>query len=81
MLLQSHNNIIRLLPALPAAWKDGEVKGLCARGGFEISMQWKNHQLIKATVYSKQGGKSKLIYNNIEKQINIKRGETLALKL
>jgi alpha-L-fucosidase 2 len=80
MLLQSHNNIIRLLPALPASWKNGYVKGLCARGGFEISMLWQNKQLISAKVYSKKGGKSKLIYNNKEQELNLKPGEILNLK-
>ena len=55
MLLQSQENYIELLPALPLAWTDGKVKGLCARGGFEVSMQWENHQLIQTTIYSKKG--------------------------
>ena len=40
MLIQSHNNVIRLLPALPKEWSRGEVKGFCARGGFVIDMKW-----------------------------------------
>lgn len=62
MLLQSQEDFIELLPALPAAWKDGVITGLCARGGFVIDMQWKNSKLVKATLLSKKGGACKLKY-------------------
>ncbi len=81
MLLQSHNGIIRLLPALPQEWAEGEVSGLCARGGFEVSMKWKNHLLIQATIYSKNGGESDLIYNGKKERISLKAGEKKEIKL
>ncbi len=55
MLLQSNDSSIELLPALPLEWGEGNIKGLCARGGFEVSMQWKENKLTRATILSNAG--------------------------
>ena len=60
MLLQSHDGAVHLLPALPDAWQEGEVKGLQARGAFTVDMTWKEGTLQEAVVTSKIGGKLRL---------------------
>ncbi|HPN58031.1 MAG TPA: glycoside hydrolase family 95 protein [Chitinophagaceae bacterium] len=60
MLVQSHLDHIQLLPALPAAWKEGQVKGLLARGNFVVNIAWNNGQLSDASITSNKGGICKI---------------------
>ncbi|MFA6456451.1 MAG: glycoside hydrolase family 95 protein [Bacteroidota bacterium] len=77
MLLQSHEGVIDLLPALPAAWNDGEVKGLCARGGYVVDEKWKNGKLTHATIYSKVDGSCKVKYNSKITELVARKNSTI----
>ncbi len=78
MLLQSHLNEIQLLPALPSKWKDGHVRGLIARGAFEVEMFWKDGKLTKAFITSKAGNICKLRTNQNSAVKDIKTTNTTA---
>ncbi|EGU63741.1 Gram-positive signal peptide protein, YSIRK family [Streptococcus australis ATCC 700641] len=69
MLLQSHTGYIAPLPALPDAWKDGQISGLVARGNFEVSMKWKEKNLESLAFLSHAGGDLVVDYPDIESSI------------
>ncbi len=60
MLLQSHTGEIALLPALPSAWPEGQVRGLRARGCVEVSIRWKDHQAVSALLRTLTDGKRRV---------------------
>jgi alpha-L-fucosidase 2 len=84
MLLQSQETtadgqfVLELLPALPKAWHTGTVRGLLARGGFEVDIAWQDGQLTSATVRSLSGVPGRLRYGKVTRDLAIKKGETLA---
>jgi hypothetical protein len=82
LLLQSRSGEIELLPALPAAWPNGSVKGLRAQGGFEVDLRWKEKRLHSATFRSSLGGKVLVRYGDGQQTIDLAAGKskTLALK-
>jgi alpha-L-fucosidase 2 len=80
MLLQSSENEIRLLPALPDAWESGSVKGICARGGYEISMDWAQKKLKNLVIYAKADGKTLLICGNKQKEVILKKGQKMEIE-
>ncbi|HOO83852.1 MAG TPA: glycoside hydrolase family 95 protein [Prolixibacteraceae bacterium] len=79
MLLQSHANEIHLLPALPAQWGSGSVKGLKARGNFEVDMEWENGKLIMATVKSLSGLPATVRLGNQITSFDMAKGQTIRL--
>ncbi|WP_321474865.1 glycoside hydrolase family 95 protein [uncultured Paludibaculum sp.] len=64
MILQSHMGEVHLMPALPDAWPNGSVRGLCARGGFEVDLSWKGGALARVEIRSKHGGECRLRYRD-----------------
>ena len=84
MLIQSTlkdgKAVIELLPAAAEAWNEGFVSGLCARGGFEVSFEWKNGTVRDCSIKSKTGGTVTLLYNGQQKTLKLKAGQTQAIK-
>ncbi|WP_291598257.1 glycoside hydrolase N-terminal domain-containing protein [Bacteroides sp.] len=81
MLLQSHMGFIQLLPALPDAWRNGSITGICAKGNFEVSISWKEGKLEKATFLSKSGAPCKVKYGDDELMFKTTKGKIYEMVL
>lgn len=75
LLMQSKADKIYLLPALPDAWDSGTVQGICARGGFELDIEWKDHQLTRTAIRARVDGKTTLIFGDQQRALELKKGE------
>ena len=79
MLMQSDDNTIELLPALPEEWNSGNVSGIKARGGYTVSITWKKGKVKNAQIKSTTDGKVNIRYNNKTKTIVMRKGQTVKL--
>jgi alpha-L-fucosidase 2 len=79
MLLQSRDDQIRLLPALPDAWQDGRVRGLRARGGYEVDMEWRSGKLVDASLRSTINGRCTIRYGQKTIQLKTEAGKSYSL--
>jgi alpha-L-fucosidase 2 len=80
MLLQSHAGVIHLLPALPSAWPRGSVRGLRARGGFDVAIMWTRGRLSEAIIVSRLGGLARVRYGDTTRDFRTARGERIVFR-
>lgn len=84
MLLQSHEGVIRVLPAVPNEWQNGSFTGLCARGGFVVDAEWENGAVTSLTVRAINGGECTVTFPTSDgvsaKMLKIKTGENVKIR-
>jgi alpha-L-fucosidase 2 len=80
MLMQSYGGSVYLLPALPKRFATGSVRGLRARGGFEIDLKWSGGRLDTGTVHNPIGGQTVLRYKNSELQVRLRPGSKIQVR-
>ena len=79
MLVQSHEGVIRLLPALPPDWTDGSLTGVRVRGGYILSFSWKDGRVTEGALTSRLGGTARLLVNGRRFSLETEPGQTFPL--
>lgn len=74
--MQCDGDTMELLPSLPEVWNTGEINGIKARGNYKIDLSWKNRKVAKAKITSHQAGVLTVCYNDKQKKLHFKAGET-----
>lgn len=77
MLMQSHDGEVHLLPALPEEWSEGTVRGMMARGGFEVTIKWREGKLVEVEVISRLGNELRMRYGDLTRSMATAPGERL----
>ena len=80
MLLQSQADEIHLLPALPSSWTEGSIRGLCARGGVEVSISWDTNKLASASLRGKTAGNHAVRYGQNVIQVSVVPGRSVTVR-
>ena len=81
MLVQSDNGVIELLPALPDEWREGHVEGIRARGGYTLSVSWKDGKVVSASIKANNTNKVHVLCNGVSVTMKIRGGKTKKLKI
>lgn len=79
MLLQSTEDRVYLLPALPDAWGNGSVTGICARGGLEVSLAWQGGKLTHTDILARADGTTTLVYGDKQREVTFRNGQRIEL--
>ena len=80
MLLQSHADTLRLLPALPAEWPRGEIRGLRARGGYTVDIKWTNKHLKKAVIKADRTGSCVIVAEDKPREAYINKESRIIIR-
>ncbi len=80
MLLQSQGGELHLLPALPATWPSGSIDGICARGGYQVDMEWRNGSLLSAVIRSQRSGRIPIRYGDRVLNLPVEAGRVVKLR-